>query len=113
MKIYLAGPMTGYDQYNFPAFDEYARKLRLLGHSVWNPADNDRQNGFDPTLGVDAVPHFTLAECMADDLRAVCLADAVAVMPGWRESRGVNLEVYVARYLGIKVLDADTLEEVE
>ena len=42
VKIYLAGPMTGYDKFNFPAFDFWFDFLTQAGHSVFSPADNDR-----------------------------------------------------------------------
>ena len=38
--IYIAGPMTGLPECNYPAFHEAARRLRLLGYEVLNPAEN-------------------------------------------------------------------------
>ena len=37
-KIYIAGPMTGYKDFNRPAFKAYALKLSLDGNVVLNPA---------------------------------------------------------------------------
>ncbi len=47
--IYIAGPMSGYPQYNFPAFDEARDELRENGWQVVSPADMDREHGLDPT----------------------------------------------------------------
>ena len=37
LHVYLAGPMTGIAEFNFPAFDAAAAKLRDLGYVVFNP----------------------------------------------------------------------------
>lgn len=39
-KIYLAGPMSGLPDLNYPAFHAAAAKLRAMGHVVLNPAEN-------------------------------------------------------------------------
>ncbi|MDP4455455.1 DUF4406 domain-containing protein, partial [Escherichia coli] len=38
MKIYIAGPMTGYPDYNRAAFNAKASELMAEGHIVLNPA---------------------------------------------------------------------------
>lgn len=38
---YLAGPMRGIPEYNFPAFYAAAAALRAHGLNVWSPAEND------------------------------------------------------------------------
>ena len=43
--IYIAGPMRGYEDGNFPAFDRQARVLEEQGWIVINPAEMDRQEG--------------------------------------------------------------------
>ncbi|MGB3485339.1 MAG: DUF4406 domain-containing protein [Mycobacterium sp.] len=48
MKIYVAGPMRGIPEFNFPAFHAAAAKLRADGHHVFNPAERDIE-----THGVD------------------------------------------------------------
>ncbi|MCW2132909.1 DUF4406 domain-containing protein [Arthrobacter sp. VKM Ac-2550] len=105
MKIYLAGPMTGLPNYNFPAFDAAAAHLRELGHEVFSPAENDRDNGYNPegSNGHDAAEHgFDLRAALKDDLSWICdHAEAVALLPGWTRSKGANAEVALANALGI------------
>ena len=106
MRLYLAGPMRGIPEYNFPAFFAAERHLIGIGHQVFNPARADMEwDGFNPKCDE---PHDE-AHYMARDLPEVCKADAVAVLPGWESSKGAALEVYVARVLGKPVLWATTL----
>ena len=100
MKIYVAGPMTGIPEFNFPAFNAAAARLRAAGHEVINPAENE---GGDTSK--------TWAYYMRQDLHHVLSVEAIAVLPGWQRSRGATLEVAVARALGLPILDAGSLQE--
>ena len=46
-RLYLAGPMTGLPELNFPAFHAEAARLRALGYEVVNPAEIN----VDPAAG--------------------------------------------------------------
>lgn len=106
MKLYLAGPMRGLPQFNFPAFNSAAARLRADGHEVFNPAEADTSSGFDPNTDLPAY----LSHYMERDLPEVCRAEAIAVLPGWRNSVGAKLEVHVATVIGKPVLNAETLD---
>jgi hypothetical protein len=99
--LYLSGPMTGYADFNFPAFHAHAKRLRHKGYTVLNPAENFAGNA--------ALPRETY---LREDLGMVLRADAVAVLPRWNYSKGARLEVAVARAIGLPVLTAETLEPV-
>ena len=105
MKLYLAGPMTGIEHYNFPAFDAAAKQLREAGHTVFNPAENDRENGFNATglQGHEAAEHgFDLRTALKQDLSWICdHAEGIALLPGWEESKGARAEVALAKALGL------------
>jgi len=91
MKIYIAGPMRGHDQWNFPAFDRAVTIIEGSGHEAISPADLDRENGFDETV----VKEFSDLEyhlAMRRDYRAILRSDAIAFLPGWEDSRGALLE---------------------
>ena len=108
-SCYLAGPMRGYPEYNFPAFFAAAKSLRERGIEVWSPAENDvHADGFNPATDT----HQPMRHYMKRDLPAVLEADFVAVLSGWERSQGACLEVHVARTCGIPVLWASDLSAV-
>jgi len=106
MKIYIAGPMSGYKDWNFPAFFEAEEKLKELGYETLNPATND---GASLEVAIQNAisardSGATWASYMRRDLHSLCLSDAVCVLPNWQSSKGASLEVQVAEALGIPLL---------
>ena len=100
---YLAGPMRGYDHFNFPAFDYAASVLRFLGWTIISPAEHDREQGFDEAL--NTLDGFDLGAAMLWDLEQVLtVADVVILLPGWSKSLGVALEKHAAEFAGKPVL---------
>ena len=110
MKFYLAGPMRGIPKWNFPAFDAEAARLRELGHVVFNPADMDRDAGFDESCGV--LPEGFMREAFERDIEAIKECDAIVVLPGWLNSTGALAECGVARWLGIPIFESGSMIEV-
>lgn len=106
-SVYIAGPMTGYEDYNYPAFHAAAERWRDAGWQVFNPAEHEL-----PTAEQEATltPDEIRALYMRKDLEWVMASDAIAVLPGWQKSKGANVEVAVARILNLPVLDALTME---
>jgi hypothetical protein len=104
MRVYLAGPMTGFPEWNFPAFHDAALTLRLRGYRVWSPAERDIANGFDPKSDGSG---FDLAGALRDDVAAVLDSDAVVVLPGFEESAGAMVEVLTAESAGIPWMTFD------
>lgn len=96
-RLYIAGPMAGLPQLNFPAFNAEAERLRALGYDVVNPAELNE-------------PGTPWAQCMRRDIRALLMCDAIALLPGWECSRGANLEWLIATELGMPVLQADMID---
>lgn len=109
MKIYLAGPMTGMPEYNFPAFEAACKRLREMGHDVWSPHEHDLSEGFNPkTDKAKALRHY-----MKHDIPALLDCDIIAVLPGWEHSKGTRLEVHNAIECGMVVFDAETLQPID
>lgn len=94
MKLYLAGPMTGLPELNFPLFHAEAARIRGLGYDVVNPAE------------INADPSAGWAKCLRDDIRELVTCDGVALLPDWTLSRGASLERHIAESLGMLVFDA-------
>ena len=103
--IYIAGPMTGYEDYNYPAFFAAEARFRDAGWEVLNPARH-------PTdwITSDMDPDVVRAAYMKMDIEDVMAADAIALLPGWQASKGANVELAVARILLKDVYDAETGE---
>lgn len=113
MNVYLAGPMRGYPEFNFPAFRAAAALLRADGHNVFSPAERDieRHNGEDisvGTMGILAeieVKGFNIRDAIFDDLSYIIRhADAIALLPGWEASKGVACELATAEFLDLEVI---------
>ena len=103
MKLYLSGPMTGYPQFNYPLFNAMAKKLRELGHKVYNPAEYV----YDGPL-----EEFPLKEAFAEYCHEICLwAEAIIVLPGWQMSSGATCEVRLGQVLGIPYIPIDLFLE--
>lgn len=92
MKIYLAGPMTGLPEFNYPAFHEAAAALRLRGYEVLNPAEFYTHTELPRA--------FYLRRSLA---RMLLEADAIAMLPGYEKSAGAQLELEAARQSGFEV----------
>lgn len=112
MVVYIAGPMSGFDQHNFPAFDAARDYLVACGHRAISPADITRNSGVACTTDGISTPE-QYAAFMRLDIAALLTVDAVVVLRGWQRSRGAKLEVHIAQTLGLPVLCAATMGEVD
>ena len=88
MNIYLSGPMTGIDEFNFPAFREAARTLRQAGYRVASPHENIPMLGREWTYYIRRDLLLLLERC-----------DTLVLLHGWEASRGARLELHVAQHL--------------
>jgi len=104
MKIYLAGPMTGIKDFNYPVFKLAAARLREMGHEVFNPAESDI-----PAEHPDARRLW-----FEEDTAYICKhAEAVALLPGWEQSKNAVAEgaLAIALNLTLMVLGEDFAKE--
>lgn len=87
--IYLAGPMSGLEDYNYPAFDEAAASLRARGFDVENPAENAA-----PLCG-------SWAGYMRLSIVQMLSCDCVVFLPYWESSKGAQIEMSLAKGIGM------------
>lgn len=102
-KVYLAGPMRGHDDHNWPAFDEAAQRLAEMGFDVVSPADLDRANGV--RVDDEEMSSGMLRKCLARDIDALAGCDMIYLMPGWKTSRGAKAEVAFAKAIGMPIVE--------
>jgi Domain of unknown function (DUF4406) len=93
IRLYLSGPMTGLPECNKESFMEAEIFLRECGYEVLNPwlLDNYRPK------------EMTWAQRVQDDIKVMMICNAVAILPGWLNSRGARLETELAHTLGWKI----------
>lgn len=83
--------MTGVSNYH-ATFAKYADKLRQVGYTVFNPA----------AANLEGLPE---GKILAYELEWILTeADALALIPGWENSRGVKLELAAAEFKRIEVI---------
>ena len=93
--------MTGLPDFNFPAFNIAATRLRAYGFEVINPAE----------LGEAATgnKHEQQRLYAARDLSLILWAmraengDGLVLLPGWENSAGALMELGLARFLGLNI----------
>lgn len=95
-RIYLAGPMSGLPDHNFPAFHSETARLRALGYEVVNPAEiNGHLAGKLPYI-----------EYLRRDAAQLATCDTIAFLPGWQNSVGANKEHAIGFQLEMNMINA-------
>lgn len=113
MKYYLAGPMSGYPQHNFPLFESAAAGLRGIGYDIVSPAEmesdeirdyvmSDEDGSFTNIGAGDPLPNgLTWGILLARDVKLIAdECGGIILLPGWEASRGARLEAFVAASCG-------------
>jgi Domain of unknown function (DUF4406) len=87
---YISGPMTGYVDNNFPAFNKKAAELTSLGIQVENPTANE--GGADSWNGYMRLAVTQLMRCTE-----------IHMLKGWEFSKGARTEHELACKLGFEI----------
>jgi hypothetical protein len=91
-KCYVAGPMTGHAELNYPLFHSTSEKLRAMGFEVVSPAE------LNPIT-------TAYREAMINDILALVTCDHIVMLDGWEKSKGASLERHIVDVLGITVIE--------
>jgi hypothetical protein len=91
-RAYLAGPMTGHVDYNYPAFRQAAAYYRAMGIDIVSPAE---LHGDDFSK--------TFEEYLAVDLAALDTCGTIILLLGWQDSRGAKVGLCRAIERGLDV----------
>ena len=92
IRVFLSGPMTGIKDYNFPMFNHVAEVLRKCGYEVVNPVDICKKYKKERVLSDKAV----FAAMIAEQQESERTCNALVLLPGWENSKGVRLELKTA-----------------
>jgi len=92
-RIYIAGPMRGYEEFNEDAFIRADDFLVKLGFEVVNPFEIGE--GFGLPWEIQESPEI-LKRLMDFELAAVRSCDAIFLLHGWEKSQGAREELRVA-----------------
>lgn len=103
MKIYLAGPMRGIPNFNFPAFHYAAAKLRQEGHTVFSPAEKGEETELTNNPEAQESLEFRRKVFRLDTDYICREADTVALLKGWEKSSGARAEKALADAIGLQV----------
>lgn len=116
-SCYIAGPMRGIPEYNYPAFIAAAELLHSLDWWVYNPAEMDIEA--EPDMDWAALTleqqkiYNTVVNARRFAIRDIDIilkklraenGDAIFVLPGWESSIGALAETAAARWVMIPVI---------
>ena len=105
MWAYVAGPMRGYTDFNFHAFDATRDYLLARGYAVISPADIDRATEVNPNPYVAGSSHTYAMRDFWTLYFVAKYSGSIALLPKWYESVGASAEFFLARWLGLPVLN--------
>lgn len=96
-KIYIAGPMTGLPEFNYPAFFEAQALLQDLDYDVFNPAAL-------PMCIYDLHDEELWQWYMKRAIPLLLECEQVCLLKGWGTSKGAKLEVIIAKNFGMRLM---------
>lgn len=122
-KIYIAGPMTGYDHCNILAFFQAAKWLKenpldskcmnTQNDNIVNPAQEALEKGVDLDSKGFGVPFIKV---IGNDLLRLSDCTHLVLIKGWQGSTGALMELMAAKRSGtilVYELEYDTFGKIQ
>lgn len=91
MKLYIAGPMSGLPDSNYPSFNLAEELLTQAGYEIENPARNVNPNPED------------YLEWLRLGIKQLIQCNGVAYLSGFGQSKGAMMELYIANVLKMEI----------
>ncbi len=87
--FYVGGSMRGHKDLNRPMFALVTRLLRNKGYKIWSPSEHDSylKKSFAEVISIDL--NMVINRCRK-----------IALLPGWRQSLGANIEAFATFVCG-------------
>lgn len=95
MRWYLAGPMSGIPEQNYPAFRAACSQLRDRGMTVISPHETFHH----PTQPNESEWQTLLKH----DVNSLLGCQGIILLQGWTRSQGAKFELTIALTLGMQV----------
>ncbi|WP_313678426.1 DUF4406 domain-containing protein [Corynebacterium stationis] len=97
---FISGPMTGYPNFNYPAFHEVGEYLKSRGERFLSPAHGRFGHPRTAPAPDEAKPWEFY---MRESIKQLMLCDRILMLPGWSNSEGAWLERDLAKNLGMRI----------
>ncbi len=118
-SLYIAGPMAGIKDFNYPLFYGVEKILNAAGIETINPAELDKHDeaalehtgDFKDGSGVKPVGR---AAFLKRDFHHLTTCEGIVFLEGWQDSIGANCELLVAQMAGMSTwlwVDGDLYPE--
>ena len=99
MKWYLAGPMSGIPESNYPAFRDACVRLRAWGYEIVSPHETWPHS--------EHADEEAYLELLRHDAETMLTCQGIILLPGWTKSRGARFEFHIALTLDMTILFLD------
>jgi hypothetical protein len=113
-SLYIAGPMAGIKDFNYPMFYGVEKILNTAGIKTINPAELDKQQVEPIEVEGLEVSSLQRASFLKRDFHHLTTCEGVVFLEGWESSTGANAELLVAQMAGMSTwlwVDGDLYPE--